>query len=262
VGQAAYDWLSRGLIEGLERFIGQAQAGDALNGAFFEFKNRRIYAALKGAKGRGVAVKVLYDGDSQSEKNHTALEGSGIVGLTKARTRSGGFAHNKFLILSRAGVPEEVWTGSTNLSQNGIFGHSNNAHLVRDPAIAASYVAYWRLLDSDRTLKPTAQQATALSPAPLPAGAADTVAVYSPRTDLAALDWYAQLAGGAQRGLFMTFAFGMNDRFVKVYDKTDNVLRFALLEKKGNGKTFKALWGSRSRPELVTCGDRRSTMQA
>jgi phosphatidylserine/phosphatidylglycerophosphate/cardiolipin synthase-like enzyme len=48
------------------------------------------------------------------------------------------------------------------------------------------------------------------------------------------------LAGGAQRGLFMTFAFGMNDRFVKVYDKTDNVLRFALLEKKGNGKTFKA----------------------
>lgn len=57
VGQAAYDWLSRGLIESLERFIGQAQAGDALNGAFFEFKNRRIYAALKGAKGRGVAVK-------------------------------------------------------------------------------------------------------------------------------------------------------------------------------------------------------------
>ena len=51
---------------------------------------------------------MLYDGDSQSEKNHTALEGSGIVGLTKARTRSGGFAHNKFLILilSRAGVPD------------------------------------------------------------------------------------------------------------------------------------------------------------
>ena len=45
-GQEAYDWLSRGLIESLEAFIKQADAGDDLFGAFFEFKNKRIYAAL------------------------------------------------------------------------------------------------------------------------------------------------------------------------------------------------------------------------
>jgi phosphatidylserine/phosphatidylglycerophosphate/cardiolipin synthase-like enzyme len=133
-----------------------------------------------------------------------------------------------------------VWTGSTNLSENGIFGHSNNAHLVRDPGIAASYLAYWRLLDADRSLKPTAQEASKLSPAPAPEGAGDTITVFSPRTNLDALDWYAELAGDADRALFMTFAFGMNERFVKVYDQTDEVLRFALMEKKGNGRTFKA----------------------
>lgn len=238
VGQPAYDWLSRGLVESLEKLIDSAGNGDALQGAFFEFKNKRIYQKLKAAKGRGVAVKILYDGDSQREKNEAALEGSGIVGLTKARTRSGRYAHNKFLILSRGGAPQEVWTGSTNLSENGIFGHSNNAHLVRDPAVAADYFQYWTLLKSDLTRGPTAQRATALGPTPANSGA-ETTTVFSPRTSLDVLDWYAQLAAGAQRALFMTFAFGMNDRFVKVYDRTDNVLRFALMEKKGNGRTFK-----------------------
>src|SRR4030095_9038440 len=52
VGQAAYDWLSRGLIESLERFIDRAQSGDSLHGAFFEFKNKWIYARLTADKGR------------------------------------------------------------------------------------------------------------------------------------------------------------------------------------------------------------------
>lgn len=239
VGQAAFDWLSRGLIESLETFIDQAGNGDSLRGAFFEFKNKRVYARLKAAKARGAAVKILYDGDSQRAGNEEHLQGSGIVRSTAPRTRSGSFAHNKFLILSRAGQPEEVWTGSTNLSENGIFGHSNNAHLVRDRAVAEKYTAYWELLEDDKTVKPTATVATPLSPVPPPAGAGDTVAVFSPRTDIAALDWYAALAGGANRGLFMTFAFGMDERFAQVYDQTDDTLRFALMEKKGNGKTFK-----------------------
>ncbi|MEO7893859.1 MAG: phospholipase D-like domain-containing protein, partial [Aeromicrobium sp.] len=240
VGKAAYDWLSRGLIESLEAFIDQAGNGDSLHGSFFEFKNKRIYARLNAAKHRGVTVKVLYDGDTQREANEEHLHGSGIIKETRARTNSGNFAHNKFLIFSRANQPEEVWTGSTNLSENGIFGHSNNAHLVRDRTIAEKYFAYWQLLDTDKTLKPTATVATPLSPAPVDPAAEDTVVVFSPRTDLTALNWYAALAGRAERGLFMTFAFGMDERFERVYDQTDDVLRFALMEKKGNGKTYKA----------------------
>jgi phosphatidylserine/phosphatidylglycerophosphate/cardiolipin synthase-like enzyme len=239
VGQAAYDWLSRGLIEGLEAFIAGAGSNCELRGAFFEFKNARIYAALKAAKDRGTSVKIIYDGDSQLEKNLENLEGSGIKSLTKARTRSGQFAHNKFLVLSHSGAAAEVWTGSTNLSENGIFGHSNNAHVVRDSLVAGAYRDYWDILDRDRTLKPTGIDVEQMNAAPPIPWSKETEVIFSPRRSLAALDWYAQLADAADKPLFATFAFGMDKRFVKVYEKTDGVLRFALMEKKGNGKKFR-----------------------
>lgn len=238
VGQAAYDWLSRGLIEGLERFIAQAAAGDELHGAFFEFKNSRIYQALKAAKHRGASIKILYDGDSQRASNEEQLASSGIKSLTKARTRSGRYAHNKFIIWRAGGVSKAVWTGSTNLSENGIFGHSNNAHIVRDEDIAQQYEQYWQVLLKDQTMKPTATAAEAICAAPPNPWAQEIAPVFSPRRSLEALDWYAALAGGAQRGLFATFAFGMNERFVPAYDRTDGVLRFALMEKKGSGRQY------------------------
>lgn len=239
-GKPAFDWLSRGLVESLENFIAQAGPGDELRGAFFEFKNTRIFAAIRAAEARGATIKILYDGDTQREANEEAMEGEGMTALTKARTRSGQFAHNKFLVLRKGNVSEQVWTGSTNLSENGIFGHSNNAHLVRDRAIAEKYFQFWRTLDKDLTRKPTAQANDAATPAPpAPRNADEIVPVFSPRTTLDALDWYATLAGGAQRALFATFAFGMNERFVQVYDTEDGILRFALMEKKGNGRTYK-----------------------
>jgi phosphatidylserine/phosphatidylglycerophosphate/cardiolipin synthase-like enzyme len=238
VGEAAYTWLSRGLIEGLETYIGLAGPGDALHGAFFEFQSSRVFAALKRAKARGADVLVLYDADAEREDNEEALEGSGIKRLVKPRTRSGQFAHNKFLVLSKSGKPAEVWTGSTNLTENGIFGHSNNAHIVRDDVTATAFERYFDILRADKSKKPTAAASAKLSPVP-PQPWSEIVPVFSPRPDLDALDWYAELAGGATRALMTTFAFGMNERFVPIYERSDSVLRFALMEKKGNGSAFK-----------------------
>jgi phosphatidylserine/phosphatidylglycerophosphate/cardiolipin synthase-like enzyme len=238
VGQAAFDWLSRGLVEGLEAYIGQAGKNDELFGAFFEFKNERIYDALKAARKRKAKVRILYDGKSEGKANEKAIDGHGVASFSDPRAHPGSFAHNKFLVLVRKGQPAEVWTGSTNLSQNGIFGHSNNAHVVRDAALAQQYIAYWRLLEQDLTKAPTAKQVMLDNPIP-PPKKHETTAIFSPRRDLSVLDSYATMAGKAKRALFMTFAFGMNQRFVQVYGRKDKVLRFALMEKKGNGKTFK-----------------------
>ena len=57
----------------------------------------------------------------------------------------------------------------------------------------------------------------------------------SPRRGLELLDDHASVAGSARRALFMTFAFGMNQRFRDVYLRADDVLRVALMEKEGNG---------------------------
>ncbi|WP_316166824.1 MULTISPECIES: phospholipase D-like domain-containing protein [unclassified Bradyrhizobium] len=239
VGQAAFDWLSRGLIEGLETYIEQAGDGDELYGAFFEFKNKEIYTALKAAKKRGATVKILYDGKTQGDKNRQAMEGAGVGKMVKPRIHTGQFAHNKFLVLRKGETSEQVWTGSTNLSENGIYGHSNNAHIVRDRNVAEKYFEFWSLLDKDLTKKPTAEANDEATPVPADPWDKEVTPVFSPQTELGAMDWYAKIAGKSERALFMTFAFGMNSRFVDVYDRKDDVLRFALMEKKGNGKTMK-----------------------
>jgi phosphatidylserine/phosphatidylglycerophosphate/cardiolipin synthase-like enzyme len=245
VGPAAWDWLSRGLIEALEAFIGQAGEGDELHGAIFEFKHKRVYDALKAAKQRKAKVWVIYDGKSEGERNRSAMNLENVSGWLKvntqlrARANTGGYAHNKFLVLTRNGVPKQVWTGSTNLSVNGIFGHSNNGHVVRDDKVARAYKAYWtRLWDDPR--KPALAPVNAQeSPVPPPDWTDETVAVFSPQPGAAALDWYALLAGKPKRALFTTFAFGMNKLFVPIYERRDGTLRFALMEKKGNGSQLK-----------------------
>ena len=245
VGQAAWDWLSRGLIEALERFIGQAGQGDEIHGAIFEFKHPRVYAALKAAKGRKANIYVIYDGDSERESNEKALKENGVYSwLPKgtnllAREHSGRYAHNKFFVLSHNGVPKQVWTGSTNLSTNGIFGHSNNAHIVRDESVAGAFKLYWDRLWVDPTLKPLATQNSAATPAPPTPWSEETTAVFSPQLDASGLEWYARIAD-KPKPLFMTFAFGMNDLFADIYRRKDRVIRYALMEKKGSGKNAKA----------------------
>ncbi|MEK7874980.1 MAG: phospholipase D-like domain-containing protein, partial [Pseudomonadota bacterium] len=147
--------------------------------------------------------------------------------------------HNKFFVLSRNGAPKHVWTGSTNLSVNGIFGHSNNAHIIRDPKVARAFKAYWDRLWGDPTKKPLATKNAEETPAPPPKWLDETEAIFSPQPDVSPLDWYASLAGRPKKPLFATFAFGMNEKFVPIYERRDGVLRFALMEKKGNGKQLK-----------------------
>src|SRR5207253_6888877 len=59
------------------------------------------------------------------------------------------FAHNKFIVLLRDNKPVEVWTGSTNISEGGLYGQSNVGHLVRDPAVAQTFLDYWNQLATD-----------------------------------------------------------------------------------------------------------------
>lgn len=234
IGEAAYTWLSRGLVEALLEYIGEAAGKPCeLYGAIYQFQNSRVFAALKKAKASGATVRVIYDGDDQKEPNEAALKKSGIKSLCIPRTRAGNYAHNKFFVLKRNGKPVSVWTGSTNLTENGIFGHSNVGHIVRDTVIARAYLDYWDELRGDPARSDLAPWTEESSPAPTDPADKPLAAVFSPRPGLAALEWYAKLAGAAKRALFMTFAFGMNKLFVPAYARRDEVLRFALMETKG-----------------------------
>lgn len=236
----AFAWLSRGLYEALIDLVSGSEAGrDALRVAAYEFAFEPFLLVLKAAVDRGVDIEVIYDGREDAKgnpgrRNRDAVADVGLSDRCTERTQpKSAISHNKFIVLLHDGEPEAVWTGGTNFSEGGIFGHSNVAHFVEDQAVARQFMTYWTALkdDPDRaTLAATVEQISALPTAKKPPKG--TTVIFSPRQDLAGLDLYAKYAMGARQGLMMTFAFGMNDTFKTVYRTSTAPFRLALLEKK------------------------------
>jgi phosphatidylserine/phosphatidylglycerophosphate/cardiolipin synthase-like enzyme len=236
---AAYRWLSRGLLEALLAFIDRAQPGDAIFAAVYEFQWHTVLDALREASARGVSVHVIYDripGDRKpGPANFAAIQDAGIDGLCKARTH-GTIMHNKFFVHVRQGTPTAVWTGSTNITESGLFGHLNCGHIVEGEAEARAFLEYWDELLTDPEL--AADERTWMgehNPNPPDPWTADLTTVFSPHSGQKVLNWYRDIAKTPGKPLFMTFAFGMDKRFQEVYSQTDGVLRVALMEKEGNG---------------------------
>ncbi|KLD63287.1 phospholipase D-like domain-containing protein [Dyella japonica] len=248
-GQAAFDWLSRGLIEGIIEFIRRAEGeGYALKGCFYEFQWASVLDELRSAKGRGVDVTIVYDDIDNAtgphKKNEAAIKAEKVKTLTKPR-QNGTLMHNKFIVLTKNDKPVAVLFGSTNLTLNGLFGHANCIHVVENPDIATKYLDFYAKLHTDPvTTRGNTYKQWTIDQTPAPAAATDFIddmaPVFSPRANSDALDWYGSLAGAAKNALFMTFAFGMSDVFRNVYELKDEVLRVGLMEKEWNGRNKEA----------------------
>jgi len=263
VGPGAYDWLSRGLVEGIITFIERAKGtGFGLKGAFYEFQWPSVLKALHDAKARGAAVEIVFD-DIDNETgphgdNEDAIKDAGIKAICKPRS-NGTLMHNKFLVLTEKNKPKAVLFGSTNLTVNGLYGHANCTHIVENPKIAAKYLTYFTKLKSDPDTSGTGNAykkwTISQTPAPTTAFEDGMAAVFSPRANLNALKWYGTLADSAEKALFMTFAFGMNQVFKTLYSKNDEVLRLGLMEKEWNGANkdaqIAAIRKIQARPNVV-----------
>lgn len=237
--KAAYNWLSRGLLEAFEAFVSRANGGSfELYGAIYEFQWPDVLNTMKSVAATGAKVHIVYDGipgaSGPKAKNEAAIAAAKIKAICKPRT-TGKIMHNKFFVLTKNKKPVAVWTGSTNLTENGIFGHSNVGHIVEDSTVAGTYLDYWNeLKDSPESAAERAwvSQNNANPPDPWND---DLREVFSPRSGLKVLEWYAALAASGKKALMMTFAFGMHKDFQQVYEQKDGILRFALMEKEGNG---------------------------
>ena len=147
-GPGAYEWLSRGLLEAFVAFLGRAGAGWEMHGAMYEFQWPEALAAVRAAHRRGAGVHVIFDDLGSKQANETAIAAAQIKALCRGRVH-GKLMHNKFFVLSRNGEPQAVWTGSTNLTENGIFGHANVGHIVEDGVVAQAFRVYWDRLEAD-----------------------------------------------------------------------------------------------------------------
>lgn len=104
--------------------------------AAFEFDQTPIAEALIAAHNRGVEVRWVTDNEygleSDEDPGHgqfALLQNAGIE--VRADTRTA-LMHNKFLIFDN----QVVWTGSTNLTRNGIFVQDNNVIVIHSPDLA------------------------------------------------------------------------------------------------------------------------------
>ena len=232
----AYRWLSRGLFRAMLDFIYKADGPDwGLRAATYEFQQGGVLEAFERVSKNEADVKVIFDArkkkNGPADKNWEAIRAAGIEALVIPRAASpSAIAHNKFIVLLHRGEPVEVWTGSTNFTDGGIFGHSNCGHVVRDPDVARAYLDYWTELSADpemRELRPWAEDAFSTPEQLPPAG---TSAVFSPRANLDVLTWYADRMDAADTAVFLTAAFGVNDLFEEVLEEQKPYLRYVLLE--------------------------------
>ena len=246
VGDPAWEWLSRGLKEAMLRFIAQAQGAEwGLRVAAYEFEYEPVLEALHQAHSSGADVQIVYDArdDGVAAANREAAQRAGIEGLCRERTKNkSAISHNKFIVLLHGGAPVAVWTGSTNLTERGIFGHSNVGHSVEDAPVAQAYLDYWDQLHTDPKSTVLRPWDTTASPTPAAGSlpAPGTTAFFSPRSSLDLLEWYIDLAEQASSLLCITFPFGISAPFDPMLEvEMAAGLRYALLDAAGNQKGAK-----------------------
>jgi hypothetical protein len=235
-------WLSRGLCEALIGFIRRAAGEDAANyklrAMLYEFRYLPVGKAFSAARKAGADVAIRYEAQSYEDENEAMIAAAGIKGICKPQKSRAGIRHNKFIVLIHKDNPVAVWTGSTNISAGGIFGHSNVGHVIWDKGLAQQYLDYWeRLADPDVTRAPLVTENLVVEPTPKPKSAppADRMLrLFSPRDDketVETLHWYADLMASAKRILCMTFAFNLDDFFRDVLVQAGETLRYAVFDK-------------------------------
>jgi len=237
----AYAWLSRGLYEGLKDFIQKAKPGQQLRGAFYEFHYEPVLRELKAAQEKGVDVQIVYSGKSYKEDNETAIHQAGIEAIASHfRDNQVQEPHNKFLVLCASnGAAIKVWTGSTNISEKGIFGQCNTGHIVADKTIAGKYLQYWNALVQNPDKDTLSAVVEDLQPDLTNTQIQENISVFfSPRKSVNMLQQYANLVNGAAEMVCCIYPFNIDQRFQAVFKEDKPYIRYILLDTRKDYNTF------------------------
>jgi phosphatidylserine/phosphatidylglycerophosphate/cardiolipin synthase-like enzyme len=125
-------------IEG--RLIDRINAAQtSIHIASFEFDLTPVAEALIAAHNRGVDVRWVTDDESgliadeePGRGQFAMLQNAGVEVRSDNRTA---LMHNKFWIFDN----QITWTGSTNITENGVFKQDNNTIVIESPALATIY---------------------------------------------------------------------------------------------------------------------------
>lgn len=182
-----------------------------LYAALYELTDEQLIGKLEALGAR--AHVVLSNGSSKSapdDENESARERLKAAGVEvhDRMLYSKGLGHNKFVVVTEAGVPIKVWTGSANLMRTGLCTQMNNALIVNDAAVAEAYLAQWQLLrDAGSDVPATLKQANSVAKNP----SANKELWFTATSHREDLDRVAEIVGEAKQSVqFLMFMPGTN----------------------------------------------------
>lgn len=121
-------------------------AKTSLDIAAFELDLPCVETSLKQAKTRGVSVRLVVDSENPSPQ----LKAIAKAGIPIVGDNRGAFMHNKFIVRDQA----DVWTGSLNLTNNGVNSNHNNTVALHDAGMARLYQAEFEEMFVDHAFGP------------------------------------------------------------------------------------------------------------
>jgi phosphatidylserine/phosphatidylglycerophosphate/cardiolipin synthase-like enzyme len=231
----ALEWLSRGLKEAMINFIREAKDQDyKLCCCFYEFEYGEVAEELKMAAKRHAKVKIIYDARKQKKKNNKAIAEYKVPKkILIPRSSSPTYLqHNKFIVLVEGDEPVAVWTGSTNISEKGIFGQCNTGHIVRDKDVAGKYLAYWNCLSKDPDNTNTRAGCLKIQ-ADIDELADGTMVFFSPREKTKLLHLYSSIVASSKQLVCGMFPFSFNKKIKDAIKADTDYLKYVIIDKKG-----------------------------
>lgn len=111
---------------------------------------KRIHLILSNS---GADAKKVWDARNKPARAHLVKAGADI--LHRMFNNATHIGHNKFIVhVPPGGAPRAVLTGSTNWTQTGVAGQTNNAILVQDDTLAGAFLDYWHRMKADKLKMP------------------------------------------------------------------------------------------------------------
>ncbi|MBN1563595.1 MAG: hypothetical protein JXA10_07145 [Anaerolineae bacterium] len=129
------DFTDAPIEEALVKALDSAQT--SIDAAFFELNSQPVTDALIRAQERGVTVRVVADDEHGLEDPESTFDQLELADIEVVSDERSGLMHDKFVVIDSM----YVWTGSTNITHNGMYNNNNNSMLIRSSKLAANYSA-------------------------------------------------------------------------------------------------------------------------
>jgi phosphatidylserine/phosphatidylglycerophosphate/cardiolipin synthase-like enzyme len=126
---------SKGVDSQLVDFI--EGASDTIYAAFYDLQLLTVADALIAQHKQGRTVEIVSDTEYLERAAVQACIAAGIPVVFDKRSA---FMHNKFCVVDG----RYVWTGSANVTENGMYKNNNNVLLIESPDLAMNYTAEFK----------------------------------------------------------------------------------------------------------------------